>query len=202
MGIKQFTIGVFETNTYLITKGNKAIIIDPGLDFISILDEVKQYRIEAIFITHGHIDHIDGVGFIEAPIYVGKEDLINFSDLCRSLYKMSGMKPSYLNKKLDLRAVCDNEVINLESFTIKAIHTPGHTDGSYCYLYYDNLFSGDTLFKNSIGRVDFPTGSVKKMKESLNKIVSLFPDNIRVYPGHDLKTTIKDEKKNNMYLNM
>ena len=75
MGIKTFTIGAFETNTYLITKGDRAVIIDPGLDFISILDEVKQYKIEAILITHGHVDHIDGCGYIEAPIYVGKEDL-------------------------------------------------------------------------------------------------------------------------------
>ena len=202
MGIKRFTIGAFETNTYLITKNDRAVIVDPGLDFISILDEVKKYKIEAILITHGHIDHIDGCGMIEAPIYVGKEDLINFSDLSRSLYKMSGLRPSFNNKNLNLIGVGDDEIITLESFTFKAIHTPGHTEGSYCYLYFDNLFSGDTLFKNSIGRVDFPTGNVRKMKESLTKIVNLFPDNIKVYPGHDEKTTIKDEKKYNMYLNM
>ena len=200
MGIKTFSIGAFETNTYLITKGDRAVIVDPGLDFISILDEVKQYKIEAILITHGHVDHIDGCGYIEAPIYVGKEDLINFSDNSRSLYKMCGIKPSYSNKNLNLIAVSDNEEIKLESFTFKAFHTPGHTEGSYCYLYFDNLFSGDTLFKNSIGRVDFPTGSVKKMKESLVKITKLCHDNIKVYPGHDSKTTIKEEKKHNMYL--
>lgn len=202
MGIKRFTIGAFETNTYLITKNDRAVIVDPGLDFESILDEVSKYKIEAILITHAHVDHIDGCGYIDAPIYVGKEDLVNFSDLSRSLYKMCGMKPSFDPKKLKLIAVNDNEIINLESFSFKTIHTPGHTDGSCCYLFFDNLFSGDTLFKNSIGRIDFPTGSAKKMKESLNKIVKMFPDNIKVYPGHDEKTTIKDEKKYNMYLNM
>lgn len=201
MGIKTFKIGDFETNTYLITKNDRAVLVDPGLDFLSILDEIKEYKIEAILITHGHIDHIDGCGFIEAPIYVGKEDLINFSDLSRSLYNMTYMRPSYNVKKLNLIGVSDNEIIKLENFTFKAIHTPGHTEGSYCYLYFDNLFSGDTLFKNSIGRVDFPTGSGKKMKESLKKIVSTFPDTIKVFPGHDEKTTIKNEKKSNMYLN-
>jgi glyoxylase-like metal-dependent hydrolase (beta-lactamase superfamily II) len=201
MGIKTFKIGDFETNTYLITKNDRAVLVDPGLDFLSILDEIKEYKIEAILITHGHIDHIDGCGFIEAPIYVGKEDLINFSDLSRSLYNMTYMRPSYNVKKLNLIGVSDNEIIKLENFTFKAIHTPGHTEGSYCYLYFDNLFSGDTLFKNSIGRVDFPTGSGKKMKESLKKIVSIFPDTIKVFPGHDEKTTIKNEKKSNMYLN-
>ena len=200
MGIKKFTIGAFETNTYLITKGDKAVIVDPGLDFVSILDEVNKYKIEAILITHGHIDHIDGSGLVDAPIYVGKDDLINFKDLTRSLYHMTRVKPSYDINNLNLISVSDNEIINLESFSFKVIHTPGHTDGGCCYIYYDNLFSGDTLFNGSIGRVDFPTGSMKKMKESLKKIVNLCNDNVIVYPGHDSKTTIKTEKKSNMYL--
>ena len=200
MGIKKFTIGAFETNTYLITKGDRAVIVDPGLDFISILDEVNKYKIEAILITHGHIDHIDGSGLVDAPIYVGKDDIVNFKDLTRSLYYMTGIKPSYNVDRLNLIGVSDNEIINLEDFSFKVIHTPGHTDGGCCYLYYDNLFSGDTLFNGSIGRVDFPTGSMKKMKESLKKIVNLCNDNVIVYPGHDEKTTIKTEKKTNMYL--
>ena len=200
MGIKRFVVGGFETNTYLITKNDRAVLVDPGLDFQSILDEMKNYHIEAILITHGHVDHIDGCGFIKAPIYVGKEDLNNFSNLSNSLYHLCGMKPSYKVNDLNLIGVSDNEIIKLESFTFKAIHTPGHTEGSYCYLFFDNLFSGDTLFNLSIGRVDFPTGSSKKMKESLKKLVSLLPDEIKVYPGHEEKTTMKFEKKNNMYL--
>lgn len=200
MGLKKFEIGAFGTNTYLVTKGDKAVLIDPGMDFSSIIDEVNKYEIEAILITHGHVDHIDGCGYIDAPIYVGKEDLVNFSDLGRSLYKMTGMKPTYGNKKLNLIGVSDNEIINTPSFTFKCFHTPGHTEGSYCYLYYDNLFTGDTLFNNSIGRMDFPTGNMKKMQESLKKIVTIFPDETKVYPGHDNKTTIKEEKKYNPYL--
>lgn len=200
MGLKKFVIGAFGTNTYLVTKGDKAVLIDPGMDFSGILDEVNKYEIEAILITHGHVDHIDGCGYIDAPIYVGKEDLVNFSDLGRSLYKMCGMKPTYGNKKLNLIGVTDNEIINTPSFTFKCFHTPGHTEGSYCYLYYDNLFTGDTLFNNSIGRMDFPTGNMKKMQESLKKIVTIFPDETKVYPGHDNKTTIKEEKKYNPYL--
>ena len=200
MGIKKFCIGAFETNTYLITKGEKAVLVDPGLDFISILDEVNKYQIIAILITHGHVDHIDGCGMIDAPIYVGKEDLINFTDLSRSLYNMTGMRPSYYGKELNLIGVSDNEIINLDDFSFKVIHTPGHTEGSCCYQYYDNLFSGDTLFCGSIGRVDFPTGSMKKMKDSLKKLKTLCADNVVVYPGHEAKTTMKNEKKYNMYL--
>ena len=200
MGIKTFKVGAFETNTYLITKGDNAVLVDPGLDLISIIDELKKYHIEAILITHGHIDHIDGCGLVDAPIYVGKADLVNFTDLSRSLYKMTGIKPKYDESKLKLIGVDDNEVITLENFTFKVLHTPGHTDGSCCFLYYKNLFSGDTLFNGSIGRVDFPTGSVRKMKESLQKIVETCGDDVTVYPRHDNKTTIKEDKKYNMYL--
>ena len=200
MGIKTFTIGAFETNTYLITKGEKAVLVDPGLDFISIIDEVKKYQIEAILITHGHVDHIDGCGLLDAPIYVGKSDLVNFTDLSRSVYKFTGMKPKYDASKLNLIGVSDNEVINLENFSFKVISTPGHTEGSCCYLYYNNLFSGDTLFCGSVGRVDLPTGNGRMLKESLLKIVKICNDDTVVYPGHERKTTIKEEKKYNMYL--
>ena len=202
MGIKTFTIGAFETNTYLITKGDRAVIVDPGLDFISILDEVKQYKVEAILITHGHVDHIDGCGYIEAPIYVGKEDLINFSDNSRSLYKMSGMKPSYSNKNLNLIAVSDNEEIKLESFTFKAIHTPGHTAGGVCY-YVENagvVFSGDTLFRASIGRSDFKTSSTSALISSVKDKLFLLPDETIVFPGHMSATKIGFEKEANPFV--
>lgn len=201
MGIKKYVIGAFETNTYLITKGNKAVVVDPGLDFNLIVDEIKNnYEVEAILITHGHIDHIDGVGLIDAPIYVGKEDLINFNDKTNSLYHFAYKKPSFDVTKLNLNAVSDSDIISLPSFNFKAIHTPGHTLGSYCYLYYNSLFSGDTLFKCSIGRTDFPTSSYKLMQSSLKKLKSMISDDTIIYPGHDEKTTMKFEKHNNPYL--
>ena len=201
MGIKKFVIGAFETNTYLVTKGNKAVVIDPGLGFNEIANEIiNNYDVEAILITHGHIDHIDGVGLIKAPIYVGKEDLNNFSDKTNSLYNFAYKKPNFNVSNLDLIGVNDNDIINLPSFSFKAIHTPGHTMGSYCYLYYNNLFSGDTLFKCSIGRTDFPNSSFKSMTSSLKKLKSLISDDITIYPGHDEKTTMKFEKQNNPYL--
>ena len=94
----------------------------------------------------------------------------------------------------------ENDVLNLIGFEFKVIHTPGHTRGSVCYLYKNKLLSGDTLFKNSCGRTDFPTGSPSDMRKSLKRIVSEFSDMIDVYPGHEGKTKIKDEKKNNPYI--
>ena len=201
MGIKKFVIGAFETNTYLVTKGNKAVVIDPGLDFNLIVNDIiSNYEVEAILVTHGHIDHIDGVGLIDAPIYVGKEDLVNFNDKTNSLYHFAYKKPSFDVSKLKLIAISDNETISLPSFLFKAIHTPGHTLGSYCYLYYSSLFSGDTLFRCSIGRTDFPTSSSRLMQQSLKKLKTMINDDITIYPGHDEKTTMKFEKQNNPYL--
>ena len=202
MGIKKYVIGAFETNTYVVTKGDKAVVIDPGLGFNLILDELKDYEVEAILVTHGHIDHIDGCGMIKAPIYVGKEDLRNFKDKTYSLYSMTRSNPSYNVNELNLIEVNDNDEIILPSFTFKAIHTPGHTTGSFCYLYYKSLFSGDTLFKGSIGRTDFPSGSTKTMISSLKKLKEMITDDITIYPGHEDKTTMKEEKKNNLYLNL
>ena len=202
MGIKKYVIGAFETNTYVVTKGNKAVVIDPGLDFNLILDDLKDYEVEAILVTHGHIDHIDGCGMIKAPIYVGKEDLRNFKDKTYSLYSMTRSNPSYNVNELNLIEVNDNDEIILPSFTFKVIHTPGHTTGSCCYLYYKSLFSGDTLFKGSIGRTDFPSGSTKTMISSLKKLKEIITDEVTIYPGHEDKTTMKEEKKNNLYLNL
>ena len=85
-------------------------------------------------------------------------------------------------------------------FKFKVTHTPGHTRGSVCYSYGNKLLSGDTLFNMSAGRTDFPTGNPKDMRNSLNKIINNFNDNVDVYPGHENKTTIKNERKNNIFI--
>ena len=201
MAIKKFVVGSFETNTYLITKGNKAVVVDPGLDIESILPELTNYEIEAVLITHAHIDHIDGVEFFNAPIYVLEPDLIGFKDMTFSLYQLCYQKPSFNYQNLKLIGVKDNEIITLPNFTFKVLATPGHTRGSCCYLYYNSLFSGDTLFKGSCGRTDFPGGNYLLMQKSLKRLVIELNDDVVVYPGHDEKTTIKRERQDNLYIN-
>lgn len=200
MGIKKFVAGIFSTNTYLITKNKKAVIVDPGLSFITLIDEIKDYEIEAVLITHGHIDHIDGIGLIDAPIYMGINDVLNLTDYTLSLYHMMDMKPSYDIKKLKIIPVKDNDLICLDDFTFRVIETPGHTRGGVCYLYYHNLFSGDTLFRGSVGRTDFPGGDSKALNSSLKKLIKALPSDTIIYPGHDEITDLKREKKENVFL--
>ncbi len=190
------------TNTYIISKDNRCVIVDPGLGFEGAALEIKaKYQVEAILITHGHIDHIDGIRHFNCPVYIHKNDEENLYDSSLSLYNMTNMKTPFKKGMLDVRCVSDGDVINLAGFDFKVLHTPGHTRGSVCYSYGTKVLSGDTLFRHSCGRVDFPTGSSIDMMKSLKKIISTYPDNYDVYPGHDEKTTIKEEKKNNIYIN-
>lgn len=200
MAIKKFVIGGFATNMYVITKGNKAVVVDPGLDAHTVLKELSEYEVEGVLITHSHIDHIDGVANFNAPIYVLEPDLLGFKDYTYSLYQMCYQKPQFNYQSLNIIPVKDNDIINLPTFTFKVIATPGHTKGSCCYLYYNNLFSGDTLFKGSCGRTDFPGGNYLAMQKSLKRLVTELNDDVIVYPGHDDKTTIKRERQENLYI--
>lgn len=197
--IKKIVNGIFGVNTYLIIKGNECIIVDPGMDIASELIKQK-YQVLAILITHGHVDHIGGIiNFLDVPIYISGLDESKLYDSNTSLYKMLGLKTPYKKGDLNINLVEDKSIITIGEFVFQVILTPGHTNGSVCYKYNDVLFSGDTLFKNSIGRTDFPTGNIFDMQNSLLKLAKL-PNKIKVYPGHDELTSIKDEKKNNPYL--
>ena len=198
--MKVFTNGDFFENTYLINnEQNEAILVDPGEGLDEYLEELNQYNIKAILLTHGHMDHIDGIKhFLNVAIYIYKDEQVFLSSPDLSLYR-------YFNKHMPFNAsdlsihTLEEGTINLLGFNIEVIATPGHTKGSVCYL-VDNkyLFSGDTLFQCSIGRTDFPTGSTLDMNKSLDRLKKL-SDDVLVYPGHGAETSIKFEKQYNPY---
>lgn len=200
--IEKFTTGSFFTNSYIISnEKNECIIVDPGLNYRKVSEYIKEkYIPKAILITHGHVDHIDGINyFLDLPIYISEKEIDSFYDTYESLYDMVGRINPFNEGMLDIRKLNDGDIINLIGYEIKVIETPGHTNGSICFLIGNDLFSGDTLFNESIGRTDFPNGDYKKMKESLNKLMKL-NDDINVYPGHNEKTTIGYEKYHNPFL--
>lgn len=201
--IEKIVSGSFETNTYIISNENKCVVVDPGLDFEYYAKEINsKYDVVAVLITHGHIDHIDGLRlFKNALVYIHKEDEEFLYDSRLSLYSWMGLKTPFHKNDLKIVTVNDNDTFELIGLNFKVIHTPGHTKGSVCYQYKNKLLSGDTLFKNSCGRTDFPTGSSSAMIRSLNRLMIECSDNVDVYPGHDEKTKIKDEKRNNPYIN-
>ena len=203
MKIEMVTTGSFFTNSYIISNDkNECIIIDPGLSYKVASEHIKNmYKPLAILITHGHMDHIDGISyFMDLPIYLYKDEERLFNDENFNLYEMIGRVDPFTTNDLDVRLVNDGDKIEISDFKFEVMHTPGHTEGSCCYIMGKDLFTGDTLFNMSCGRVDFPTGDPFKMEESLKKIMDRFSDDVKCYPGHNNITTIGYERKNNPYI--
>lgn len=201
----------FSCNTFFIVKENKkAICIDPGddcKDFIEFIDKNKL-NVTSILLTHGHFDHIRGISnlldkFGKIPLYINEfdSDLLFDDELNESIgYDFESF--IHLDKNYEnLILLSGDEQIDIDGFKIKCIYTPFHTKGSTCYYFKNEniLFSGDTLFKNSVGRTDLRTSCERFMQNSLNKL-KILPDNTRVLPGHEGETTIKNEKMYNFFL--
>ena len=188
-------------NSYLvIDSDNSCVVIDPSKNNDDIVNYIKKnnLNLKAVLLTHGHFDHIRGVNRIfkqfKAPVYIHKDDvtlLENAKDNCSD--KFSRMPIVVDIPKESLCVVEDNAQLDLLESPIKVIHTPYHTMGSVCFYLKDNniLFSGDSLFKGSVGRYDLPTSNVSLMRASLDKILAL-PKETQVYPGHGETTSIQD----------
>ncbi len=203
MKIETMNTGFYFTNSYIISNDkNECVIVDPGLGYKKAADYIKsKYKPLAILITHAHMDHIDGITyFTDLPIYLYNKEKEVFDDSELNLYEMIDRVPPYHTSDLDIRLVSNDEIINISDFKFRVIYTPGHTIGSCCYLIGDDLFTGDTLFHMSCGRCDFPTGDMRMMEESLNKLMNLFSDDVKCYPGHEDLTTIGFERIHNPFI--
>lgn len=197
--MKCLTVGEFMANCYIVDYNDSCCIIDPGAEFERIKAEVKDLKVLFILLTHGHLDHIDCVDKFDCPIYIHELDYDKLFEADLAGYDSFYSKRSYNPKKLNIIKVKDNDVIPFFNNEFKVIHTPGHTSGGVCYLYKDKLFSGDTLFKESIGRTDLPTGNETIMHKTVVKLIDSLDDKIKVYPGHGEKTSIHDERVNNQF---
>lgn len=190
-----------DCNCYLINYNNKTIIIDPCID-VKTLKKYNVNNVEAILITHGHIDHIifleQLVKEYKCKVYLTKKCLEKVYDDNLNLSVMFNYPLNIEKGIFDYQIITDNQII-IDELNIKCITTPGHTDCSVCFLLDNDLFTGDTLFHRSVGRTDFPTGNSLELRNSLKKILS-FNKNFTIYPGHDSISTIEEEKQKNYYL--
>lgn len=198
MNIKTITQGPISTNTYLVMNNDECLIIDPELTAGSIINIISEFKLtpKAILLTHGHFDHIGAViklrEHYSIPVYASEVEIPLLLDSSLNLSQMvNGHYSIEVNKTIE-----DDELLNLIGLDIRCILTPGHTSGSMCYLIEDCLFSGDTLFEESYGRYDFPTGSLSDLRKSIKKLLQL-DENIKVYPGHGNVTSIEHERKYN-----
>lgn len=190
-------------NTYFVIADDQVIIIDPGSDGSSIASRINRmsWKPLAILLTHGHFDHVNGAEYLQkhlgVPVYVHQLDEVMIGDPSLNGADTFGFDGHY---DIKCKTFISDETLTFGPISLKAIHTPFHTPGSVSYYVKEKgwLFSGDTLFKNSIGRSDLPLGSFRNIHTSLAKLQKLAPETI-VYPGHGPKTTIGDELSFNRY---
>ena len=202
--IKTYPVGQIGANCYIIFREQlkKAIIVDPGDEGEYILEQCRELSVtpEAILLTHGHFDHIMAVkeikqAFPEIVIYAGEKEKALLNDPSVNLSTSIGRQCSV---EAD-RYVTDGEIIDPAGISAYVLATPGHTEGSVCYYMKeeDVLISGDTLFLESLGRTDFPTGDQLKIISSIRGKLFPLPGDTVVYPGHGSVTTIGHEKSYN-----
>ena len=207
MRITNLPSGALQANTYLAVdeKTNEGFIVDPGGYNKVLTKEVRDndVNIKYIILTHGHSDHICGVNehkaeFPDAKIVAYKDEEAMLEN--PNLNQSPGFGVPY-STKADI-LVSDGDELKVGDVTLKFIHTPGHTEGGMCIYVKEAkaLFSGDTLFRQSIGRTDFPGGSYKEIMDSIRKKLFLLPDDTNVSPGHMGTTSIGFEKENNPFV--
>ncbi len=193
--------GLLHVNSYfLVNENNQAVVIDCGENYKKIkqAESDNGFKIQAVLLTHAHFDHSGCAKKLQddgAKIYISEIDaqkLLNDLNLSGDF----GRKFDYLTADFTFS---DGETLNICGIDIKVILTPGHTDGSATFVVGDMLFTGDTLFYESVGRTDFPTGNREQLVASVKKLYALDGD-YKVYPGHQEFTTLEHERKYNLFV--
>lgn len=207
MYLKEYQVGAIGTNCYLAgnEQTKELLVIDPGGNAQELADRIDQsgYQPVAVLLTHGHFDHCMGARPLAErygiPIYVHEAD----KEIMETPeYNCSTMLGKELAFDADKYFHGDGERLTLAGFDIEVLHTPGHTPGGVCfYIEKENtLFSGDTLFCGSVGRTDFPRGSMSQLVNSIREKLLPLSDFTKVLPGHDSQTLIGDEWRNNPFI--
>ncbi|MCL6450915.1 MAG: MBL fold metallo-hydrolase [Acetobacteraceae bacterium] len=204
MIVRSVTVGPFGANCYLLAcpQTGEAALIDPGGDPVAIMGLVARTgaRVRFIINTHAHVDHVGANADVKR--LTGASILIHEADaplLTNPVRNLSLLSPVTSRPASADRTLSDGEEIEVGTLRLKVLHTPGHTPGGICLHVGGLLFSGDTLFAGSVGRTDFPGGSMERLLESIRVKLSPLDDATRVLPGHGPATTIGAERSRNPY---
>jgi hydroxyacylglutathione hydrolase len=172
--IRQRELGQMANFNYILGEKSScaAAVVDPGDDYDVLVEEIKKegLKLTAVLLTHGHFDHVGGAAALAAeygvPVYLSEHEPAFYTPRCKNLKRTH-----------------DGEKIPLGPLEVECLHTPGHTPGGQCFLLEGNLFTGDTLFIDAVGRTDIPGGNTRALIKSLQRIKQL-PDDTMIWPGH------------------
>lgn len=199
MKIITFISTRLDTNTYIVydEKTLRGFIVDPGGQGGKIEEIIKKnnLNIEGILLTHGHFDHTNACGYLQK---LGYKVYGSFIEETYTKYNMEMARLlliPYNKFKMDID-IYDGEVLDIAGMSILVMFTPGHSKGSVCFIVNDCIFAGDTVFRESYGKISFKGGSMSEMKKSFRKLFAL-EGNYTIYSGHGYSTTLDYERKNN-----
>lgn len=209
MQILPFTVNPLQENSYLVSQNDRAFVVDPGFfnaTEMSIFNQAVQQQnvqLEAIVLTHAHLDHVFGVDRVrghygEIPVYLHKEDAWFWEN-----YMLSAARFGFEVKPFDFTPEWINEGdVDFAGIRLKALFTPGHAPGHLAYYHPETgqLISGDVLFRESVGRTDLHKGDFDTLEQSIRTQLYTLPDETIVYPGHGPQTTIGHEKRHNPFV--
>jgi glyoxylase-like metal-dependent hydrolase (beta-lactamase superfamily II) len=209
MKIDCLILGEYQTNCYILRESKAAkdcLLIDTGLDADELVDFLQRHNLNpvAAVLTHGHVDHITGLvklryRFTHIKVYIHKLDAGMLTGEKDNLSSIAGVSfgPEHADFTIE-----EGDVIEQANIKLAVLHTPGHTTGGICLYSKDEgiIFTGDTLFADSVGRTDFPGGNGAQLIKSIKQKLCTLPDETIVYPGHGPQTTISQEKAGNPFL--
>ena len=197
MRIVKYSLGQLQANCYFLIEDSNCLLIDPADDASFILEELQRQRLDLVgmLATHGHFDHLGAAGEIQlsfnVPLYIFKEDKFLLDRLNETAKHFLGFDPHFIKPK-NIKYIQEN--FSIMDYELRIIKTPGHTPGSCCFYFEEEnvLFTGDTLFKEGIGRSDLSYSSKDDLKKSLKKIFEL-PRETIIYAGHGEDTILEEE---------